>query len=69
MAPLISVLILLGLLLGGLTSGRANKGNTSMPLDKVTQPVAAPEPNYAYGAALTGLLLLVQWTQRTRNKG
>ncbi len=69
MAPLISILIVLGLLIGGLSSGRANKGTTSMLLHRPIQTVAAPEPTYAYGVALTGLLLLVRWTQRTRNKG
>ncbi len=69
MAPLISILIVLGLLIGGLTSGRTNKGNPSILPRRLIQTVVAPEPTYAYGAALAGLMLLVRWMQRTRNKG
>ncbi len=69
MAPLISILIVLGLLIGGLSSGRGHKSIQSIPLHRPIQTVAAPEPTYAYGAALAGLMLLVRWMQRTRNKG
>ncbi len=68
MAPLISISIVIGLLIGGLTSGRGHKGNPSLPLHRPIQTVAAPEPTYAYGAALIGLMLLVRRTHRTEKK-
>ncbi len=69
MAPLISILIVLSLLIGGLASSRGHKGNPSLQPSRPIRIVVAPEPTYAYGAALVGLMLLVRWTQRTRNKG
>ncbi len=68
MAPLISILIVIGFLIGGLSSGRGHKGNPSTRSNRPTQIVVAPEPTYAYGAALTGLMLLVRWMQRTEKK-
>ncbi len=68
MALLISILIALGLLVGGLASGRGHKGNPSTRLHRPIQTVVAPEPTYAYGAVLIGLMLLVRRTQRTEKK-
>lgn len=68
MAPLISMLIVIGLLIGGLSSGRSHKGAHSIPLHRPIQTVIAPEPTYVYGAALTGLMLLVRWSSRTEKK-
>ncbi len=55
---LFSILVVLGVMLGG-TAGHSDRTHHTS-VENSSQPVAAPEPTYAAGTALIGLMLFLR---------